>query len=256
MSKPLDGVLTIVSGSGGVGRSTLALNMGAEQVREGARVLLVDLDPRGGLSLMAGVGTAANEAGVVGALNRPDHPLAFVVQTDYPGLAVLPAGPPANRGALRGLASNAETMVQLVSRLREWFHSVILDVPSGTGPVVQAALSASDIALACVVPEPLPVRLLPDVLETIASTRGHDGPVAFAGICLNRANVEAPFFDHIVRELSRSFPELVLETVLPEDPWFIEAAARALPLPFLMPEASGSMAVFRLIEEVRDRLLG
>ncbi len=255
MNDRLSGVLGVVSGSGGVGRSTVALSVAADTVRLGGRALLLDLDPSTGVSLLAGVQVSGARNAVQEALTTPDRLLALVQETDYPGLFVLPGGRTTREVFGRPGAGNVDDRLGRVLALaRKAFDTVVLDMPAGTGPVVQQTLPLLDIVVACVVPEPLPVRLLAPLLEMVARMRSKDHAPIFGGICLNRVSSGAPFLQEIVAELDRSFPSLVLETALPDDPWFIEASARALPLPLLMPEAAGARAVARMVSELWTRL--
>ena len=48
-------VIVVTSGKGGVGKTTTAANLGAGLVRQGKKVLLIDADPQGSLTLSLGV---------------------------------------------------------------------------------------------------------------------------------------------------------------------------------------------------------
>src|SRR3954469_18868194 len=74
-------VLGIAAVKGGVGKTTAAVNLSYLAAREGARTLLVDLDPQGAASFLLRVRGAQTDSPADG-LARP---------TDIPRLDVLPA---------------------------------------------------------------------------------------------------------------------------------------------------------------------
>ena len=48
-------IIAVVNQKGGVGKTTTTLNLGAALARSGRRVLLVDVDPQGSLTVSAGL---------------------------------------------------------------------------------------------------------------------------------------------------------------------------------------------------------
>lgn len=256
MSDPLEGVITIASPAGGVGRTSLALGIASILANEGSRVLVVDLDGSSGASILLGQEPDASRKGITEALSRPDDSLACVSQTDYPGLSVLINDVvSAKEAAFEAALKSRRSLFRLLESLRSWYHTIVVDVPSGTGWTARSAFEASDEVLVCLSCEPLAVRLLPGLLEAISESRDLESlRPGFAGICLNRVETSAPFFEQVLAQLESTFGPLVLETAVPSDPWFVEAASRAMPLPCLLPEAMGAMAIARLLEEIRVRL--
>ena len=75
---------------GGAGKTTVALNSAYSFARRGARTLLVDLDPQGGIGLsLDGVGM---RPGLAACLRDKSAPLEGVMSTRLRELHLLPAG--------------------------------------------------------------------------------------------------------------------------------------------------------------------
>lgn len=258
MTDPLDGIFTIAGPSGGAGRTTLTLSLGTLLAQAGSEVLLVELDPRGSLASLVDQQPEGFPGGILEALSGQKKVSECVVQTVYPGLSLLPSEirSSAEQHQLEMALADWKALPRLLDPLREWYHTILVDVPAGTDRLTRSALGAADEVLLVLQPDPLAVRALPAMLEALVEVRKVRLPQPeLAGIVLNKVNVHQPFVKQVLETLYARFAPLVLETAIPQDTWFIEAAARAMPLPYMMPEAPGSVALSRVMAELRQRLL-
>src|SRR5690349_11647039 len=80
-------IIAMCNQKGGVGKTTSTINLGAALVEYGRKVLLIDLDPQGALSVGLGVPSQALDRTIYNALMERQTTLADVrVPTDVPGL--------------------------------------------------------------------------------------------------------------------------------------------------------------------------
>lgn len=259
MSEAMDGVMTIAGPSGGAGRSSLTLTMGALLAEAGSEVLLVELDPRGCLSALAGLDVRTQKGGILEALVPGRDPNTATVATRWPGLSLMSAriNTASEQLQLETALADWKALPRLLAPLREWYHTILIDVPAGMERSARAAMGASDEVLVVLQADPLAVRALPTLIQTLVDVRQSRLPrPELSGIVLNRVDVNAPFFRSVVETLCRDFAPLMLDAAIPQDSWFVEAAARAMPLPYLMPEAPGVIAVRRMMEELGRRITG
>lgn len=123
---------------GGVGKTTAALTLAAHWTRLGRRVVLMDLDPQGSLTLAAGaVPDGAALADAIAGHGAAPEP----VQTVLPGLAILAGGAELEgitpTQTLRGLVADAAADI------------VIVDCPPGHAALDRLAADAADAVLVC-----------------------------------------------------------------------------------------------------------
>jgi pilus assembly protein CpaE len=147
------GVVVCVSGAkGGVGKTTLAVNLAVTLARDTARsVVLVDLDlPYGDVAMLLDlhpshdVTTAADPA-----VARDPERLLAQLSRGPSGVRVLPAPfAPHQLGALPG-----EQAAELLRRLAGLHDFVVVDTPPGVGELGAAALDVADRVLAVATPE-------------------------------------------------------------------------------------------------------
>lgn len=144
-------VLAVANLKGGVGKSTVALNLAATLHHAKHRVLLVDTDQQG---------TCRSWAAVASEAERD--------------------GPPV-------VAVDGRSLRRDLDRVSERFEVVVLDTSPRLGAEVRAAMIVADLVLLPVVPGAADVWALRETLAVMEEARGLR-PELRAGVVLNRAS--------------------------------------------------------------------
>jgi chromosome partitioning protein len=170
-----------VAHKGGVGKTTVAVNLGGAYAALGQRVLLVDCDPQGSLADALGLAPATPTLLEVLAGEAPAA--AAARPTVVPRLALLPAGDDLTDMEDR-LYSRAGWHLALRHALRPLpeYDVVVIDTPPGLGMLSFMGILGADSVLVLCPPEFLAQRALPKVLATVERARRSAPDLALAGI--------------------------------------------------------------------------
>src|SRR5439155_11322073 len=85
-------IVSLANQKGGVGKTTTTINLGAAMAELGKRVLLVDFDPQGALSVGLGINPMTVDMTVYNLLlDRSIEPEQAVLKTEVHGLEILPS---------------------------------------------------------------------------------------------------------------------------------------------------------------------
>ena len=123
-------VIAVYSSKGGVGKTTLAVDLAwRNAVLGGYRTLLWDLDVQGGAGYLLGQDTQ-DRLRAASVFQREGRPQQLVTPTEYPGLSLLCAD-----DSLRGLPAHLARLGQkrrlagLTRELDPKFERIVLDCP-------------------------------------------------------------------------------------------------------------------------------
>lgn len=184
-------VYSFVNQKGGVGKTTLAVNVAAEKARRGRRVLLLDADPQGSaLDWQAQRG-------------RQEHP-PLVSVVGFP----------------------RDTIHREISQLGEGYDDIIIDAPGRIEAVARAVIMASDVVVIPVQPSPYDVWASADVLALLEQSQVYKPELESAWV-INRKIVGTSIGRDIRAQLSDYGPRLLGATVA-QRVIYSEAAARGL----------------------------
>lgn len=245
-------VLAIVSPKGGVGKTTLALNLAYALARRGWETVLVDLDPLGGLGASLSPERSPGLWDVIEEGQLLGRVLRWFDAGDEPAPALLQAGhPPAARmqeWVLRLAAG--EDLAPVLRALASRFPSVVIDTPAGLHGPTRGALVHATHLVSPVQAEPLALRTLPVLLDALGLLRRRGMEAELAGLVATMVRSRDDVSLSAVQELFRLFPRgLVLDSMIPWDPAFLAASARGQPL-----IATGDTAVAAVFDQLAEEM--
>ncbi len=250
-------LLAISSQKGGVGKTTVAVNLAYSLARRGWNTLLVDTDPQGsvGLSLSE---KARKCQGFYDAVNTGANVLPLILPTRLPELNILTAGQTHSffgmaNGAMDTLAALRRIVAEIATRP---FDLVIFDTPAGLMGSTGDVLRLADSLLIPQQAEPLGIRSIPQMLQAIQFLRNHGSKLEVAGILMTMVQADQKESTEVVRELRALVPaQLLCQTTIPRDPVFLKASAAGVPLGLLHRQPPAAAHVFdQLAAELEPRL--
>jgi flagellar biosynthesis protein FlhG len=142
--------LAVTGGKGGVGKTSIAVNLALLLARLGKRPLLVDFDlGLANADVMLGLEPRTTLYEVATNAARPDE----AVLTGPEGIGFVPAA--SGRDELTRLTPiQLNRLLASLGRLADGYDLMVIDTPAGIGGEVLAALRASKVVLVVTTPEP------------------------------------------------------------------------------------------------------
>lgn len=249
-------VVTVASQKGGVGKTTLTLNLGFALAKRGWRTLIVDSDPQGaiGLSLSKSIAAAAGLAEYVAGRRGLGE---TITTTRLKELSLLPVGQvaPQDTPGFGAFLADGRTIRRLVDECAPRFDVMLIDTPSGFQGITLGAIRASEHVISPVQAEPIALRSLSQLLEVISALRDEGVKVELLGLVLVMLQMRQSSSLSVADELWDQLGELVLHTVIPRDAAFLDASAAGVPVGLLGRRPPLVAATFdQLASEVEARL--
>ncbi len=258
-------VVAVMNEKGGVGKSTTSLNLAAAMAEVGERVLLVDLDPQGGVTKVLGVDPAKIELSVYDAL------IGHVPVVD---VILPPSRQDPRRGSavdlapsqliLREFERNLDRRVRREAALedalgpvRDQYSFIIIDCqPSAVGGLEINAMYAADYVLIPAMAEIMPLYGLDDIITTLREIQRIKPELELLGALLTRVDNRNRLTESVRAEMAKAFGDKLFATEIRTNVRLAEHPGEYASILVYAPASAGAHDYRMLAKEVLQRVRG
>jgi len=248
-------IWTVANQKGGVGKTTSAVALGGLLAQRGERVLLLDLDPHGSLTVYLGLRPEELEDSAYTLFEQGPSTLSItsILQpSGYPGMTLLPSATALATLERRFGASEGMGLVvkNALGKLARRFDHAIIDCPPVLGVLMVNAMVAADLLIIPVQTEFLALKGLEQMLRTLQMIeRSRRTPLPWLILPTmvdkrTRASVQSLW------ALREDYGEHVWRQGIPVDTRLRDASKQGLPPSWVEPELRSVPAYRRLLGEL------
>jgi len=249
---PMGRVISFANQKGGVAKTTTTLNLGVALAEQELKVLLVDLDPQGNLTMSQGLNPDTIERSMFDVLVHR-LPIQEVIHHTEVDLAVSSIDLAGAELALSSMIGRERALEKALAPIRESYDFVLVDTPPSLGLLTINALVASNGVIVPVQCEYLSLRGLVQLENTLSMIRENLNPdVGIEGILPTMYDKRTLHSREAVEILQENFGDLVFDTKIRKTVRYAEAPVKGTSVLKYDPSGNAAQAYRQLAKEVLD----
>jgi chromosome partitioning protein len=246
-------VLAFANQKGGVAKTTTTLNLGVSFRELGYRVLLIDLDPQGNLTMSQGLNPDAIERSMFDVLVHR-VPISDVIEHREVDLAVASIDLAGAELALSSMIGRERSLEKALAEVRDRYDFILIDTPPSLGLLTINAFVAATGVVVPVQCEYLSLRGLVQLENTLAMVRENLNPhVGVEGIVATMYDGRTLHSREAIEILEENFGELVYRTRIRKTIRYAEAPVKGSSVLKYDPTGPAAEAYRQLAREVLQK---
>jgi chromosome partitioning protein len=250
-------IIAMCNQKGGVGKTTSTINLGAALAEYGRRVLLVDFDPQGALSVGLGVNPMELDVTVYNLLmERGLTADEVLLKTAIPGMDLLPSNIDLSAAEVQLVSEVAResALARALKPLLNDYDYVIIDCQPSLGLLTVNALTAAHsviVPLECEFFALRGVALLTETIEKVCERLNPE--LRLDGILATMYDSRTVHSREVLARVVEAFGDHVFHTVIGRTVRFPETTVAGEPITTYATNSVGAAAYRQLAREVLDR---
>src|SRR6186713_772062 len=249
---PMGKVIAFANQKGGVAKTTTTLNLAVAFREKGHRVLVIDLDPQGNLTMSQGMNPDAIERSMFDVLVHR-LPISEIIHTAEVDVAVSSIDLAGAELALSSMIGRERALEKALAPVRDNYNYVLIDTPPSLGLLTINALVASNGVIVPVQCEYLSLRGLVQLENTLSMIRENLNPeVGIDGILPTMYDKRTLHSREAVEILEENFGDLVFDTKIRKTVRYAEAPVKGTSVLKYDPSGNAAQAYRQLAKEVLD----
>jgi chromosome partitioning protein len=248
-------IFAIANQKGGVGKTSVAVNLSASMSHYGKRVLLVDLDPQGNATTGSGIDKGAVENTVYEVLLGEASAAEARVRTDG-GYDVIAAN--------RNLAGAEIEMIDIERReyrlkdaleaVRGDYDFMVIDSPPALNMLTVNGFTAADSVIIPMQCEYYALEGLSDLVGTLRKVKANlNSKIEIEALVRTMFDPRSTLTQQVSDEIKKHYGEKVFDTVIPRNIRIAEAPSFGKPVLLHDPQSKGALSHLAFARELLGR---
>ena len=248
-------IFVVANQKGGVGKTSIAVNLCASLAHYGRRALLIDLDPQGNATTGSGVDKSACDKTVYGVL-LGEHKMREAVLACEGNYDIVPS----NRelaGAeveLIGMERREYRLRDALAPIAKDYDFVVIDCPPALNMLTVNGFTAADAVIIPMQCEYYALEGLSDLVGTLRKVKQNLNPkIEIEALVRTMYDPRSTLTVQVSDELKRHYGEKVFDTVIPRNIRIAEAPSFGKPVLLHDPASKGALAHLQFARELLQR---
>ncbi len=250
-------VVALCNQKGGVGKTTTTINLGASLAEYGRKVLLVDFDPQGSLSVGLGLNPHEMEYTIYNLLMDREVSIdEVIVPSGVPGMDLLPSNIDLSAAEVQLVheVAREQTLSRVLAPVLDNYDVVLIDCQPSLGLLTVNALTASDGVIVPLECEYFALRGVALLKTTIDKVRERLNPkLEIDGILGTMFDGRTLHGREVMARLVEAWGDQVFHTVIRRTVKFSDSTVAGEPITTYAGDSTGAGAYRQLAKEVLER---
>jgi len=244
-------IIAVVSQKGGVGKTSLVQNVGAELAQAGRPTLLVDYDPQSNLTTGWGLDPDADRPTIYNAMLDPEQAAGCILNL-RPHLDLIPSDLNLAGAELQfaGDFDRTGKLKAALSPIASRYKYILIDTPPSLGFYVGNALVAAQQVIIPLQCQYYALKALTPVFDIVRRAQTVNPGLHVYAIVPTMYDARNSLSDPVVQSARTQYPKLVTKTIIPVNVRVADAPIHGLPVREHDAGSSGATAYQELTKEL------